>query len=149
MRAVVQKVLKGSVSVSGNVVGNIEEGLVVFLGVSKEDTLSDACYLAEKIANLRIFTDDEEKMNLSVLDTNGEILVISQFTLFGDCRKGRRPSFTEAAYPDVARKLYDDFVSCLLEKGLTVKTGVFQSHMVIGIENDGPVTMLLDSKKVF
>jgi D-tyrosyl-tRNA(Tyr) deacylase len=149
MRAVVQKVRRGSVSVNEAVVGDIEEGLVVFLGVSKEDTLSDACYLAEKIANLRIFTDDERKMNLSVLDSNGEILVISQFTLFGDCRKGRRPSFTEAAHPDIARKLYDDFVSCLIKKGLTVKTGVFQSHMVISIENDGPVTMLLDSKKVF
>lgn len=149
MRAVVQRVSQGSVMVEGERVGQIEAGLVVLLGVGKDDGAADAGYLAEKIANLRIFEDDEEKLNLSVLDIQGKILAVSQFTLYGDCRKGRRPGFSEAAPADQAEALYESFVQALRKLGLTVETGRFQTTMIVEIHNHGPVTMLLDSKKNF
>jgi len=149
MRAVVQRVKKGSVSVNGETVSAIGTGLVVLLGVGKEDTGADASYLAEKIANLRIFSDREDKMNLSLLDVKGEVLAVSQFTLYGDCRKGRRPGFSDAADPVRANGLYKKFLAALREIGVPVKTGVFQADMLVHIENDGPVTMLLESRKLF
>ncbi len=149
MRAVVQRVTKGRVTVEKEVVGDIGPGLVVLLGVGHEDTREDARYLAEKIANLRIFEDDEGKMNLSVLDTRGAVLAVSQFTLMGDCRKGRRPSFSEAAAAEMAQRLYEDFTASLREIGVPVDTGRFQTTMLVEIHNHGPVTMLLDSKKLF
>lgn len=149
MRAVIQRVRQAAVSVGGERVGAIGQGLCVFLGVGKEDTGADAAYLAEKIAHLRIFSDAEDKMNLSLRDINGELLAVSQFTLFGDCRKGRRPGFSEAASPENANELYEKFVACLEEAGVSVKTGIFRADMMVSIENDGPVTMLLDSKKIF
>lgn len=149
MRAVVQRVLRGSVTVNNEVVGKIDHGLVVLLGVGKGDTADDARYLADKICQLRIFNDELGKLNLSVQEVEGSILAISQFTLYGDCRKGRRPSYSEAAPPEEARELYETFVQLLAGNGLTVATGVFQEHMVVEIINDGPVTMLLDSKKEF
>jgi len=149
MRAVVQRVSKGSVTVAGEQVGAIGPGLVVLLGVGREDGPGDAAYLADKIANLRIFEDEDGKLNRSVLEVRGEILAVSQFTLYGDCRKGRRPSFTEAATPEVAEGLYQMFVQSLRGAGLTVTTGRFQTEMLVHIENHGPVTMLIDSKKLF
>ena len=119
---------------------------MILLGVGQDDATTDADYLADKIVNLRIFEDDGGKMNLSVLDTGGEILVVSQFTLFGDCRKGRRPSFVAAAKPELANRLYEYFVSVLRSKGITVQTGVFQAMMEVFLVNDGPVTFILDSK---
>ena len=129
--------------------GKIERGFLVFLGVGKEDCEEDADYLAAKIPQLRVFEDDEGKLNLSLLDIGGEILVVSQFTLFGDCRKGRRPSFTEAAEPQLADELYHHFVAKLKENRITVATGEFQARMAVELVNDGPVTLLLDSKKLF
>lgn len=149
MRAVVQRVKKAQVSVAGETLGAINIGLCVFLGVGKDDTWEDALYLAEKIINLRIFPDVGDKMNLSLKDINGEILAVSQFTLFGDCRKGRRPGFSEAAPPERANQLYEKFVLYLKAEGISVKTGVFRADMMVSIDNDGPVTMLLDSKKLF
>ena len=149
MRAVVQRVTKGRVRVEGETVGEIGPGFVVLLGIGREDTRADAQYLAEKIVNLRVFEDEEGKMNLSLLDVGGEILAISQFTLYGDCRKGRRPSFTAAAPPEEARALYEGFVQEVAGYGLRVATGQFQAHMLVEIHNDGPVTLLLDSKKEF
>lgn len=146
MRAVVQRVSHGLVSVNGETVGEIDRGLVVLLGVGREDCEGDARYLAEKIANLRIFEDDHGKMNQSLRDIQGSILAVSQFTLYGDCRQGRRPSFTEAAPAEEARKLYQFFVNELVKLAVPVATGVFQEHMVVTIENDGPVTMLLESQ---
>jgi D-tyrosyl-tRNA(Tyr) deacylase len=147
MRAVVQRVKSATVTVGEDLIASIGRGLVVFLGVGKEDDTRDAEYLVGKIPHLRIFEDDEEKFNLSLLDVGGEILVVSQFTLFGDCRKGRRPSFTEAADPKRARNLYDHFVSRLKEEGMRVQAGRFQAMMSVGLVNDGPVTLLLDSGK--
>ncbi|MEG6522271.1 D-aminoacyl-tRNA deacylase [Desulfotomaculum sp. 1211_IL3151] len=149
MRAVVQRVQRGSVTVNNEVVGKIEQGLVVLLGVGQGDTADDARYLADKISQLRIFTDEQGKLNLSLQDVGGSVLAISQFTLYGDCRKGRRPSYIEAAAPDAARELYESFVQRLVCNGLTTATGVFQEHMVVEIINDGPVTLLLDSRKSF
>jgi len=146
MRAVVQRVNHGSVSVNGETVGEIDRGLVVLLGVGRDDCEGDAKYLAEKIANLRIFEDNQGKMNQSLRDIQGSILAVSQFTLYGDCRQGRRPSFTEAAPAEEARKLYQVFVNELVKLAVPVATGVFQEHMVVTIENDGPVTMLLESR---
>ena len=149
MRAVVQRISQGKVVVDGQVSGAIEKGLLVFLGVTGEDTIEDAKYTAEKIVNLRIFEDGNGKMNLSVIDTEGEILAVSQFTLFGDCRRGRRPSFTDAAPPETADKLYEIFIDECKKLGVNVETGIFQAHMKVHSINDGPVTILIDSKKIF
>ncbi len=149
MRAVVQRVVKADVTVEEKITGSIEKGLMVLLGVEDEDEESDAVYLAEKIAGLRIFEDEEGKMNLSVKDVGGDLLTVSQFTLFGDCRKGKRPSFIKAARPEKANELYRKFVTLCQEQGLHVEEGIFQAEMLVRIYNDGPVTILMDSKKVF
>jgi D-tyrosyl-tRNA(Tyr) deacylase len=149
MRAVVQRVNHSSVIVDGKVVGEIGKGLNVLLGVEEGDSEKDVGYMVEKIINLRIFEDDQEKMNLSLLDVKGEMLCISQFTLMGDCRKGRRPSFSSAARPDDANALYEQFVKEVGLAGIRVETGQFQAHMVVDIQNDGPVTLLVDSKRGF
>ncbi|HOK31198.1 MAG TPA: D-aminoacyl-tRNA deacylase [Limnochordia bacterium] len=146
MRAVVQRVQEASVTVEGTVVGAITHGLLVFLGVGSGDTSADARYLAKKIARLRIFPDDQGKMNLDVQEVGGQILVVSQFTLYGDCRRGRRPSFSGAAAPDVAETLYQEFVAELQAEGITVATGVFQAHMDVSLINDGPVTLIVSSE---
>ena len=140
---------KASVSVDGEVVGQIGQGLVVFLGISGGDTERDARYLAEKTVGLRIFSDSDGRFNLSVLDTWGELLVVSQFTLLADTRKGRRPSFTEAAPAEEAEALFERFLSYLRSSGLRVESGRFQQHMLVEIHNDGPVTILLDSKEKY
>lgn len=149
MRAVVQRVKSGAVSAPGRERKEIGPGLVVLLGVGRQDNESDARYLAEKIVHLRIFEDEQGKMNLSLADTGGAMLAISQFTLYGDCRKGRRPGFSDAAPPERARELYDLFVREVSGSGVPVATGYFQEHMLVEIQNDGPVTMLLDSGKEF
>lgn len=149
MRAVVQRVSESSVEVNKEVVGKIGKGILVLLGVGSDDTEEDAVYLAEKISNLRIFQDEAGKMNLSCLDVKGEILVISQFTLYGDCRKGRRPSYSEAASPDKADSLYKHFCKELRNTGVRVEEGIFQAYMQVHLINDGPVTLMLDSKKKF
>jgi len=149
MRAVVQRVSRASVKVNGEVTGQIADGLLVLLGVGQEDSESDAAYLAEKVAGLRIFEDDAGKMNRSVVDVDGAVLAVSQFTLFGDVRKGKRPSFDEAARPEQARQLYDDFVEGVRAQGLRCETGRFQEMMEVELVNQGPVTILLDSKKLF
>lgn len=149
MRAVVQRVTEASVTVEGKTVGSIGSGLMVLLGVEQEDTEKDGAYLAEKLAGLRIFEDDHEKMNLSVQQVGGSILLVSQFTLLGDVRHGKRPSFTQAAPPREADALYEDLADRLRQKGIPVETGQFQAHMEVSLVNDGPVTILLDSRKVF
>ena len=149
MRAVVQRSGQASVRVEDRLVGEIEHGIVVLLGVHKDDTEKDAGYLADKIANLRIFPDENGQMNRSVLDVGGEALVISQFTLFGDCRKGRRPGYSSAAPPDKAKELYEYFVSLLEKQGMSVATGEFQAMMDVSLVNQGPVTLLVDSTKLF
>jgi D-tyrosyl-tRNA(Tyr) deacylase len=149
MRAVVQRVRNGRVKVSGAVVGEIGRGALVLLGVGAEDQRADADYLAEKIVNLRIFEDGEHKMNISLLDIGGEMLVISQFTLYGDCRRGRRPSYSDAAAPERARELYEYFVAKVRAYGVRVETGIFQEMMDVELVNYGPVTLLVDSRKVF
>ena len=146
MRTVVQRVRQSSVSVDNQIVGKIGKGLMVLLGVGKEDTAADADYLSDKIANLRIFEDEKGKMNLSLLETGGEMLVISQFTLLGDCRKGRRPSFVNAAIPDQANELYEYFVKKVAEKGIRVQTGQFRAMMDVSLINDGPVTLIVESR---
>ncbi|WP_432822148.1 D-aminoacyl-tRNA deacylase [Trichloromonas sp.] len=149
MRAVLQRVSEASVVVAGDSVGAIGQGLMILLGVEQGDSETDARYLAEKCAQLRIFEDLAGKMNLSVEDIGGELLVVSQFTLLADCRKGRRPGFSRAALPESAETLYRQFVELLRGRGLTVATGVFQAEMQVNLINDGPVTMLLDSRKGF
>jgi len=144
MRAVVQRVSKASVSVEEKVVGSIGRGLVVLLGVTHDDGEEEARFLAKKIANLRIFADEQSKFNLSALEVGAEALVVSQFTLYGDARKGRRPSFTKAAPPQLAEPLVEKFVALLEEEGLHVETGIFGAMMLVEIHNDGPVTIILD-----
>lgn len=149
MRAVVQRVRDASVEVEGAVSGSIGRGLLVYLGVAAEDNEKDAEYLAEKIAGLRIFEDGDEKMNLSVADTGGAVLAVSQFTLLADARKGRRPSYSSAAAPDKANRLYEHFMDCIRGHGLVCESGRFQAKMQVKYINDGPVTILLDSQKLF
>lgn len=149
MRAVVQRVKKAAVEVDDNLTGEIGPGLLVFLGVGKNDNQEDADYLMEKIINLRIFEDETERLNLSAADLDKEILVVSQFTLFGDCRKGRRPSFFDAAPPEEAEKLYEYFLNQIKKTELKIADGKFQAMMDVSLVNDGPVTILLDSKKKF
>ncbi|MEW6141946.1 MAG: D-aminoacyl-tRNA deacylase [Chloroflexota bacterium] len=149
MKALVQRVVKGSVTVDGEIVGSIGRGLVVLAGVGNSDTEKDVDYLAEKVANLRIFSDAEGKFNLSALDIGGEILVISQFTLLADTKKGRRPSFTDAAPPDYADRLINLLIERLRTLSLKVATGRFQAHMLVEIHNDGPVTIMLNSRQKF
>ncbi|NNG01677.1 MAG: D-tyrosyl-tRNA(Tyr) deacylase [Desulfobacteraceae bacterium] len=145
MNAVVQRVTQSTVLVDGETIGSIEKGVLVLLGVSKTDSEKEAAYLAGKIANLRIFEDDDGKMNRSLLDINGSILVVSQFTLLGDCRKGRRPSFISAAPPEQARELYEYFIRQCKHEGLDTQTGRFQAMMQVSLVNDGPVTLILES----
>ena len=147
MRAVVQRVSRARVAVETGVAGEIQHGVVILLGVGRADHPEAAAYLAEKIANLRIFSDLHGKMNHSVIDVKGAALVISQFTLYGDTRGGRRPSYIQAAPPELANPLYEEFVRCLGKQGVRVETGVFQAHMEVELVNDGPVTILLDSEK--
>jgi len=149
VKALLQRVTEASVSVADEVVGKVNRGLVVFVGVANEDTEKDAQYLVQKIINLRIFADEEGKFNLSVLDINGELLLVSQFTLMADTRKGRRPSFVEAAPPDRAEALFHYFVELTSATGLKVATGRFQQYMQVKIHNDGPVTILLDSREKY
>jgi D-aminoacyl-tRNA deacylase len=149
MRAVLQRVSRARVLVEGRVTGEIGPGIVVLIAVGREDVSATAAAMAEKIVNLRIFGDDQGKMNRSVLDTEGAILAISQFTLYGDARGQRRPSFIQAAPPELGRALYDEFVLALHALGVRVETGVFQAHMSLELTNDGPVTILLDSDKTF
>lgn len=149
MRAVVQRVSRARVTVAGEITGDIAHGLLVLLGVAHEDAESDADYLADKVAGLRIFEDDAGKMNLSVNDVGGSVLAVSQFTLFGDVRRGKRPSFDAAARPEKARELYEYFVSRIRSLGLCCETGRFQEMMTVELANEGPVTILLDSQKLF
>lgn len=146
MRVVVQRSKQAQVTVEGNIAGVIEHGLVLLVGVTHEDTEQDARYAAEKIAGLRIFEDETGKMNLSVTDTGGQILSVSQFTLYGDCRKGKRPNFMAAARPEQALPLYDKFNELLREQGLRVETGVFGAMMEVSLVNDGPVTLIVESR---
>ena len=148
MRAVVQRVTQGSVEVEGNIVGSIGKGLMVLLGVSEKDTKEDVAYMADKILNLRVFDDEEGKMNYSLLDVQGELLLVSQFTLYGDCRKGRRPNYMAAAKPDKADELYNEVVKLCRDQNVKTETGVFQADMKVSIINDGPVTLIIDSEKV-
>lgn len=149
MRAVVQRVSRAQVTVAGEVTGAIDRGLLVLLGVATDDTQEDVTYLASKIVGLRIFEDDEGKMNRSLNEIGGAMLVVSQFTLLGDCRKGRRPSFIAAARPEQADALYRQFVAAVEEQGIRVATGRFQQHMDVELVNDGPVTLLVDSRREF
>jgi D-aminoacyl-tRNA deacylase len=149
MRAVLQRVSRARVSVDGRVVGEISAGLVVLVGVGREDTSEVAISLAEKVANLRIFEDEQSKMNRSLLDVKGSALVVSQFTLYGDARGQRRPSFITAAPPEKAKTLYEEFAAALQRLGIVVATGIFQAMMSVELVNEGPVTILLDSDKTF
>jgi D-tyrosyl-tRNA(Tyr) deacylase len=147
MRAVLQRVSRAQVEVEGRVMGAIGGGLVVLVGIHREDTERDLAWMVEKIVHLRIFDDEQGLMNRSLLDVRGELLIVSQFTLHGDCRKGRRPAWTAAAPPEVARQLYDDFVTACRQRGIPTQTGVFQAMMDVTLTNSGPVTILLDSHK--
>lgn len=149
MRAVVQRVTKSSVSVDEKIIGSVGKGMMLLLGVESGDTEKDVDYMVDKVINLRIFEDENEVMNLSLLDVKGEMLAVSQFTLLGDCRKGRRPSYKNAARPDDANALYEAFVEKCRAKDVKVETGKFQAEMLVDIANDGPVTLLIDSKKTF
>lgn len=144
-----QRVTSSSVSVDGNIIGEIKQGFNVLIGISKDDTIEDLKYIKDKIVNLRVFQDENDKMNLSLLDVKGEILVISQFTLYGDCRKGRRPNFMDALGGEEAKKLYEEFLELLKTSDLKVECGEFGADMKVNINNDGPVTILLDSKRNF
>ena len=149
MRAVIQRVLQAEVTVESRRVGKIDKGLLVYLGVGKEDTVKDAQFMADKLVNLRIFADEAGKMNRSVLDVDGSILLVSNFTLHGDCRKGRRPSFDAAAEPTIAEQLYEKVSELIAEQKIVVEKGVFGEYMQVSSINDGPVTFLLDSKRLF
>ncbi len=149
MRAVVQRVSEASVSVDSKIVGEIDKGLVVLLGIGGDDTFKDLDYLVDKVLGLRIFQDENDKMNLSLLDIKGELLIISQFTLYGDVRKGKRPSFSESASPDIAEKMYFEFINKCIDKGIRTERGIFGANMDVSLINQGPVTILLDSKKYF
>lgn len=149
MRAVVQRVNSSSVVVEGKTVGAIGRGINLLLGISKEDTLEDIVYIKDKVLNLRIFEDEQGKLNKSLLDTKGELLIVSQFTLYGDCRRGRRPSFIEALSGDKSEELYEEFVKQSEDVLGSIQTGIFGADMKVSIENDGPVTLLIDSKKTF
>ena len=149
MRCVVQRVSRASVTVAGELVGEIEKGYMVLVGAGEDDTEADVNYCAEKISGLRVFEDEQEKMNLSVQDVGGSVLLVSQFTLLGDARHGRRPSFSHAARPEMAEPLFELLCKKVAERGLHVETGRFRTHMEVSLVNDGPVTILLDSKKGF
>ncbi len=149
MRAVVQRTSSARVSVEGRTVGEIGLGLLVLVGVGRADGPADVQYIASKVRDLRIFPDQDGKMNRSLSEAGGSILAVSQFTLYGDCRKGRRPSFIDAAEPDMGRLLFDEVVRVLRESGVKVETGTFQAHMAVELVNDGPVTILIDSRKEF
>ncbi len=149
MRAVVQRVKSASVQVEETISGSIQNGLLVYLGVGKKDSERDAEYFCEKILGLRVFEDIEGKMNLSLKETQGSLLVVSQFTLYGDCRRGKRPSFSDAAAPALAIHLYEYFVALCRQQGMRVETGIFQSMMTVQSLNDGPVTILMDSERIF
>ncbi|MFN0199633.1 MAG: D-aminoacyl-tRNA deacylase [Planctomycetaceae bacterium] len=149
MRAVVQRVSRAKVTVEGEIVGEISRGLLILLGVAENDAESDAVVLALKISGLRIFEDEQGKMNRDLTEVGGQLLVVSQFTLLGDCRKGRRPSFIEAARPEIAEPLYQIFIAEVRGRGIAVETGRFQVHMDVELVNDGPVTLLVDSRKAF
>ena len=149
MRAVVQRVSRAEVRVEGRIVGAIGRGLLVLVGIAREDTPETGKVLAEKIANLRIFDDEQGRMNRSLLEADGGVLCVSQFTLYGDCRKGRRPSYDRAASPEAARALYESFVESLRALGVKVETGEFRAMMDVGLVNDGPVTLLLDTERAF
>lgn len=149
MRIVVQRILRGRVEVNGQTINEIGSGLLVYLSVGRDDTVNDAQFIAEKLVNLRIFSDENGKMNRSVLDEKGEIFLISNFTLHGDCRKGRRPSFGAASQPALAEQLYEQTADLIAQQGVEVKKGVFAEHMHVSSTNDGPVTLLLDSGRLF
>ncbi len=149
MRTVLQRVKRASVHINGQVSSTISGGLVVLLGISSHDTIKDVRWMAEKVINLRIFEDQNGKMNMSLADINGEMLIISQFTLYGDCRKGRRPGFSTAARPETAKPLYEEFIKEVKHRQVKVATGIFQAEMEISLVNQGPVTLLLDSEKKF
>ena len=149
MKAVIQRVTEASVTIDGQVVGEIGHGILLLLGVCPQDGEKEAAWLADKVVNLRIFTDNEDKMNLSLMDVGGEMLVVSQFTLYGDCKKGRRPSYTDAARPEIADPLYQYFVRCIQDVGVPkVATGQFGADMKVALVNDGPVTLILDTAEI-
>ncbi|NLM20811.1 MAG: D-tyrosyl-tRNA(Tyr) deacylase [Peptococcaceae bacterium] len=145
MRCVIQRVSKASVQVENETIAQINHGILALVGIGREDSLKDLQWMAEKLSGLRIFEDEQGKMNLSLLDVQGEMLLVSQFTLYGDCRKGKRPSFTEAAAPQEAEKLFNELVNAVRQKGIPVKTGKFQAEMAVELINQGPVTIILDS----
>jgi len=149
MRAIIQRVSRASVTVNHQQVGSIDKGLLLFLGIHRQDGDKELAWMVDKVINLRIFEDENDKINLSLMDIEGEILVVSQFTLYGDCRKGRRPGFSEAAPPEQAEGLYQRFINDVKAKGLTTSSGTFQAMMEVSLVNDGPVTLLLDSAKNF
>jgi len=149
MRAVVQRVTEASVTVDGEIIGSINAGLLVLLGVGEDDVERDLDYLVEKVVGLRIFQDENDKMNLSLMDVGGELLVVSQFTLYGDVRKGKRPSFSSSASPDIGNQYYEEFIKRTRSLGIKTQTGSFGAHMDVKLLNNGPVTILLDSKKTF
>ncbi|MFB0553291.1 MAG: D-aminoacyl-tRNA deacylase [Phycisphaerae bacterium] len=149
MRAVIQRVLQAEVKVEGQQIGKIDRGLLVYLSVGKEDTVNDAQFMADKLANLRIFADEAGKMNRNVLDVDGQILLVSNFTLHGDCRKGRRPGFDAAAEPTSAQQLYEKVIELIAQQGIAVEKGAFGEYMHVSSINDGPVTFLLDSSRLF